>query len=138
MLDSNTTSRRSGMATVELAILLPLLLTLTFGMIEYGWMFWKAQEVNNAAREGVRAAVLPSATTAAVQTRVNGLMTSAGLGGATYTVTCSPTDVSTAAVGAEVSVTVVVQYSNVSPVAVPLIPLPATITGTATMAKEGS
>ena len=138
MGDTRTISRRSGLATVELAILLPVLLTLTFGMIEYGWLFLKAQEVTNAAREGARAAIIPSATNTTVQAAVGNLMTSAGLGGSGYSVTLSPTDVSSVQPGSQVSVTIVVPGAGISPVSIPLIPMPGSISAAAAMTKEGS
>ena len=52
-----------GVAAVEMAVVLPLLLLVTFGLMEYGWLFLKAQQVANAARQGARYAALPSVTT---------------------------------------------------------------------------
>lgn len=40
------TSRR-GTMVVETAIILPLLLLLTFGGLKYGWLFIKWQQINN-------------------------------------------------------------------------------------------
>ena len=51
--------RRDGLAVVEMAIVLPLLILLTFGMIEYGWLFLRSQEISNAARQGARIGVWP-------------------------------------------------------------------------------
>ena len=34
--------RRRGAAMVEMALVLPILIGLTFGAIEYGWMFFRA------------------------------------------------------------------------------------------------
>ena len=36
--------RRRGLAAVEAAILLPILILLLFGILEYSWMYWKAQQ----------------------------------------------------------------------------------------------
>ena len=44
---------------VEAAIVFPILLMLTLGAIEYGWLFLNAQQVTNAARQGARIAILP-------------------------------------------------------------------------------
>ena len=56
-----------GAAAVEFAIVLPLLLTLTLGAIDWGWYFYVDQLVTNAAREGARAGTLisppPTSTT---------------------------------------------------------------------------
>ena len=51
-------SRQDGMAMVEFVIILPLLLMLIFGIIEFGVLFGRWQTLSNAAREGARTAVV--------------------------------------------------------------------------------
>ena len=46
-----------GSALVEFAIVLPLLLILVFGVIEFGVMFYDKAVITNASREGVRAGI---------------------------------------------------------------------------------
>ena len=63
--------RRRGDAIVEFALLAPVLLLLLFGILELGRVLDAWIVVQNAAREGARAAVLvypDSATTTAAQT----------------------------------------------------------------------
>ncbi|SRR6266540_1955057 len=43
-----------GAAAVEFALILPLLMVILFGTIDWGWYFFVQQIVNNAAREGAR------------------------------------------------------------------------------------
>lgn len=50
--------RQSGAAMVELAVVLPILVLLLFGIMEAGWFFAQQVEVRNAAREGGRLAVV--------------------------------------------------------------------------------
>ena len=50
--------RESGAAMVELAVVMPLLLLILFGIMEAGWFFAQQVEVRNAAREGGRLAVV--------------------------------------------------------------------------------
>lgn len=50
--------REKGASAVEFAIVIPLFLTLLFGIMEAGWMFSQQVEVRNAAREGARLAVV--------------------------------------------------------------------------------
>ena len=50
--------RARGSTVVEFAVVLPLLMTILFGIIEFGWMFSIRQSLQNAAREGCRLAVL--------------------------------------------------------------------------------
>lgn len=54
--------RARGAAVVEFAVVLPLLLTILFGIIEYGWVFMVRQTLQTAAREGCRLAVLQTTT----------------------------------------------------------------------------
>lgn len=63
---------------MEFAVVLPLLLVLLFGIIEFGWVFMVRQTLTNAAREGCRAAVLKSATADTIITRVRDVMEPTG------------------------------------------------------------
>ena len=47
-----------GATLVEFALVLPLLLTLLFGIVEFGWMFGRNVDVGHAARESVRLAAV--------------------------------------------------------------------------------
>ena len=49
-----------GAAMVEFAIVLPLLLMLVFGMIEFSIMFYDKAVITNASREGARAGIVYS------------------------------------------------------------------------------
>jgi Flp pilus assembly protein TadG len=69
----------TGAELVEFAIVLPLLLLVLFGIIDFGMLFHRYQVVTNAAREGARVAVLPLYTDADVITRVTQYLTTAGL-----------------------------------------------------------
>ena len=56
-----------GAALVEFAIVLPLLLLLVFGIIEFGFLLYNKAMITNASREGAREGILfnssrPSAT----------------------------------------------------------------------------
>jgi Flp pilus assembly protein TadG len=46
-----------GVAAVELAICLPILILLVFGSIEFGLLFYNQQVITNASREGARAGI---------------------------------------------------------------------------------
>jgi Flp pilus assembly protein TadG len=43
-----------GQATVEFALVLPILLMILCGIIDFGWLFYNQAMVNNACREGAR------------------------------------------------------------------------------------
>ncbi len=49
---------QSGSAAVELALVLPLLLLVLFGTVEYGTMMYDQAIITNAAREGARAGIV--------------------------------------------------------------------------------
>ncbi len=78
-------SRRAA-AVVEMAVVTPLLLTMLFGIIEYGWVFTIKQSMTNAAREGCRLATLQGSTTNQVTDTVEAYLNSTGLQSTDYTV----------------------------------------------------
>lgn len=125
------------MMLVEAAMVLPLVMLLTMGVIEYGWMIYNQQLVTNAARHGARVAVRPDATSAEVQNQVLAVMTQGRLAGRGYTLTCNPTDVAAAAAGDPVVVTVNQPYVNIRLLGIPLIPVPNNLSTVVTMLKEG-
>ena len=50
----------SGVAAVEFALILPVLMTLLLGIIDWGYFFFLSETVVNAAREGARIGVVQS------------------------------------------------------------------------------
>lgn len=78
--------RDRGQSLVEMAVVLPVLLLLVIGMIEFAraWMF--QQLITNIAREGARLAVIPTSDQAMVQTRIDALLTAASINPASATV----------------------------------------------------
>ena len=130
----NRNDRRRGAALVEMALVLPILLLLTFAVIEYGWLTFRASQVNQAARHGARIAVRPAATAEEVEDAVAAIMDGAGL--TDYTLTITPEDPDTE-VGDPVTVVVSVDYGPISLTGAAFVPTPETIVGNVTMAKEG-
>lgn len=128
---------RRGIATVEMAIVLPLLLMLTLGAIQYGWLFLKAQQITNAARMGARTAVLPDATEAGVRANILALMTAADMDTSGYSVTFTPSDITSLEVGDSLTVQITVPGVNIAMMDTLLLPIPATLGAEVTMAKEG-
>ena len=51
-------SSARGAATVEMALIAPLLFTILFGIVEFGWTFSQVLDVRHGAREGARLAAV--------------------------------------------------------------------------------
>ncbi len=51
---SNVDSRERGAALLELALVLPLLLVVIAGIVDFGFAFQRFEVITNAAREGAR------------------------------------------------------------------------------------
>jgi Flp pilus assembly protein TadG len=49
---------QKGAAAVEFALVLPLLVVITFGIIEFGMLLFNQQVLTNASREGARAGIV--------------------------------------------------------------------------------
>ena len=61
--------RRRGATIVEFALIIPLLLTLLIGIMEWAWLARTQLTIANASREGIRHAALGN-TSVAVQNRI--------------------------------------------------------------------
>lgn len=70
MQDSIAAPDESGAALVEFAMVMLLLLTLLFGIMEAGWAFSQSVEIRNAAREGGRIAVVDYGDASAIGNEV--------------------------------------------------------------------
>lgn len=127
---------RRGSAVVEMALLVPLLFLLLFGMIEYGVLFWRAQQIASAARHGARVGALPSGTAAAVNAAVNDVMNDVGLGSSGYGILLDPDDPATLLPGQAFTVTVSVPWAKIDLTGFP-VPTPTEIARSSTMAREG-
>jgi Flp pilus assembly protein TadG len=126
-----------GISIIEMALVMPLVLMLLMGILEYGWMFWKNQEINNAARQGARVAVIEGATNDQVTSEIDTIMANVGLGSSGYTIEISPDDVFITDPGTLVTVTVTVPYANITLTGVPFLPVPDDLDGETSMVKEG-
>jgi Flp pilus assembly protein TadG len=133
------TRRRAcaGLAIVEMALVLPLLMLLTFALCEMSWAFFKADLVSNAARNAARVAILPQSTNTDVLNSVSASMTAGGMAATGYSVTITPGNVATASVGTSIQVQITVPYSKIALTGYPLIPLPSQLQAASSMAKEG-
>jgi hypothetical protein len=71
--------RERGAELIEFALVLPLLLLLVLGIVDFGFLFQRLEVVTNAAREGARIAVLPGYNTDDVKDRVNDYLEEGGV-----------------------------------------------------------
>lgn len=125
-----------GLALIEMAIVILLLLLITFGLMEFGWLFHRIQQVNNSARAGARQVVLPDSTAADGVAIIDQMMTDFGIAG--HSVTVSPNNVEDLDSGQLITVTVQVPVSSVELTGLFLTDgfLGSTLSTSVTMAKE--
>lgn len=114
--------RRSehGAELIEMAIVLPLLLLLIMGMVDFGFLFQRYIVLTNAAAEGARVASLPGYTDADVTARVTAYATNGGVVGAVSASTAAvslPAANGGAWPGSQVTVTHVYTYQYIGPIA---------------------
>ena len=106
-----------GAAAVELALVLPVLLLLVFGIVQYGWYFFQAQETTFAVREGARVAAVGAGNAQQVCELIGRKMATTD-GAKVSVATAGPN------VGDQITVTVARQATNFH---LPFIPFPASL-----------
>ncbi|MFC6703968.1 TadE/TadG family type IV pilus assembly protein [Flexivirga alba] len=134
------THRERGASLVEFAIVLPIFLVLTGGMVDFGRAFFTEVMLTNAAREGARSAMY-SSTSANTSTRA---IAAAGGNSALGVSITNPCPASPGPLPSSVTVTVTnpkFEWVLLGP-ALSLIPgasnsLPTTLSGKATMQCGG-
>jgi Flp pilus assembly protein TadG len=134
---------RRGSAVMDAALVFPVLISLTFGSIEFGHFFFTKHTLQGAAREGARAAIIPGATNTNVSTAVTQTMNAAGFLPAKYTVSIrnagdtANLDVATATAGTGVLVKVSSSWGTVGIRPIGLISTTKDVVGQTVMRKEG-
>lgn len=123
---------------LEMALVLPLLMLILFGIIEYGWLFLKAQQINNACRQGARVGSLFGSGAGDVEAAVLNALTMVNMGESGYTLTFVPADPSDMESGEALTVSISVPYPNILAIGVPFIPVPGTLQAEVVMAKEAA
>ncbi len=104
--------RQKGAEIVEFALVLPLLLLILFGIMEFGIVFFDKAIITNAGREGARAGVVsrsPVLSNDDITTIVNNY--SVGLVSFSSSVASPVVTVTTTTIAAEQFLTVKVEYS---------------------------
>lgn len=130
----NRKPARTGAAVVEFAIVGPLMIMLTMGMMEVGRAVMVKQVMVNASREGARMAILPSASSQTVIAQVQAQLAASSINGTTVTIT--PPSLDNAPAGTPVTVAISVNASQVSWIPNPAFTLNRTISTATTMRRE--
>ena len=103
---------RAGAATVEFALVAPILIMFVFGIIEFSRGLMVRQTLINATREGAREASLPDATMSSVKTKVVDFLDSASIDIDSSSVTVTP-DPEEAIDNEQITVSVSIPYSEI-------------------------
>lgn len=129
-----------GAAAVEFALVVPLLLMLVFGIIQYGYILSFRQALSQGAAEGARAAAVApaslttaqkqTAATEAVQQALGSYGVTCGTAVMTCAVTLIPCPQATGKTCAQVALTYDYDARPLMP-KVPLVPVPGSLTYTA-------
>lgn len=127
--------RRPGAAAAEFAVVAPIIFMVVIAMFELGRSMSIQQTLTNAAREGAREAILPTATTSSVDQVVAGYVAASLANGATAVTT--PTDPSTADPGDLITVTVTTDQTPMTRYGMRWFGAEYQMSSTATMRKEG-
>ncbi len=133
---SRRTGVRGGNAVLETALVLPVLLLMAFGTVEFGHYFFVKHTLQGAAREGARRAIVSGAANTDINTSVQNAMSAAGYASNVYTITTSPANVASAASGSNVSVTVSCTWGTVGVRPMGLMSAGKNVNAVAVMRKE--
>jgi Flp pilus assembly protein TadG len=137
----NPAGNARGQALVELAFLLPVILLILIGSIEFGRAFYYKVRAINAAREAARLLVVTPSLTNANKDAISGLVairTNYGLVNLQIGSPANPTTLanSPAVTGDSISAIAFKGFSSIVPNFPPFNQLPNRITGSATMRYE--
>src|SRR5579885_2495949 len=105
---------RPGAATVEFAVVAPVFFLLALGIIDVGRGLMVQHLMQNAARQGCRAGILPSNGNAEITAAVTGALQPAGISSESITVTVGVKDAKYASTGDDITVAVSVPVASVS------------------------
>ena len=94
-LHQPTQPERRGTALVEMALVLPIFVAVTLGIVEFGRAMMVAQLVTNAAREGTRLGIIDGSTNSDVVAYIQGFLAQAAniqSADLTITITVTPAE----------------------------------------------
>jgi Flp pilus assembly protein TadG len=142
--DTQVRRRRFGGAVLEMILILPVLLYLAFGTVEFGYFFYVKHSLEGAARDGARAAIPSGAVYSDITGAVDTAMSAANLSSSGYTVTVKDGStvigtLGSAVAGDTITVTVTCSWGTAGAGYRPwgLIGTSKQVLGAAVMRKEG-
>lgn len=121
---------RRGAAAVEFALILPVLLAILLGIMDWGWVFYVQLSMTNAAREGARVGITedtPADAQTSAVTVATSYLTRAGLAAAVSATAPDP--------AGDPTVLVTVSVNPFTPL-VGFVPTPGDLNATAAMRWE--
>lgn len=126
-------SAKRGLAAVETAILLPLVVLVVMAVFEYGWLILKSGQLAAGAREGARYGARDAATAVEAETQARAALNQMGISN-----TCIVSIVCTMGTtpGAPVTVECTYDYAGCALTHFPLLPIPSQLVRRHTFAKE--
>lgn len=131
------TGEARGASAVEFALVLPLLLLLILGMIEFGTLFYRQAIISWSSREAARIGIVqatPKPMAGQVEAVVSSVLSKAGLGTSTVAVTVTGAG---GAFGTDLTVLVESPYRfQFLPALVPGMPSSVTLRGRTVMKNE--
>jgi Flp pilus assembly protein TadG len=132
---SKRSAARRGTSAVEFALVAPVFLLFLMGIIEFGRVMMVQNVLITSAREGARAAIISGATADSVKDKAEDYASLSGVPGATASV--DPSDLSTATTETPITVTVSVNFDDVSWIPAPWFLADQLLSGQTTMRLEG-
>ena len=124
---------KKGQSLVETALVLPILLLILTGIIDFGLLFNNYLVVSNASREGARRAAVGS-----TNTQITAVVHSvaASLDISKITITITPDQAANRSTGVSVAVEVKYEYSMITPIIAAIVPGPFQLKTSTTMRCE--
>jgi Flp pilus assembly protein TadG len=124
--------RHRGSEVLEMALVMPILLGLIFGMIEFGYFFYLKHNLQSAAREGARVGSTLNGTDGDAVAKASAFLTAANLPSGSFSISSTTS-------GDKITVTVQATWGQVGILHLPFIPLAddKLVSGVTVMRKEG-
>ena len=118
--------RRKGGSVLEAALIVPILVSLGFGMAEFSYFFFVKHTMEGSAREGARAAIVPNANYTSSSTAYNAALLAAN----NSTQAAGISTLLTSVVFTDITTNVLLTSSNFISAPVAGDAIKATVTGT--------